>query len=236
MKLEEICPYTFKAIRSRIGKDFRHQTDFTLPSMPMVEACRSNDLDFFHPLIDSGDLTVDQMRHAAARYHLGKSKGGKPIYWMIDDMQEVLDGHIGDSWVSEFLKAREPVLQYWQVKHCLFGLHLISPCATMPVGIVESEASAVVLSELLPEILWMSYCDNSNLTVDLLEPLQGHVVTIYPRTDPTMSNFLFFLEYANTVRQIYPDIHLTVDDTLEENASSVQKSQCIDLLDFILDK
>jgi len=236
MKLEELCPYTFKAIRNRIDKDIKKQVDFTLPSMPMVEACRANDFDFFHPLIESGDLTVDQMHHAAARYHLGKSKSGRPIFWMIDEMQEVLDGHIGNTWVSQTLKSREPMLQYWQVKHCLFGLHLISQCASMPVNIVESEASAVVLCELLPEFLWMAYCDNSNLTVDLLEPLQGYSVTIYPRTDPSMSNYLFFLEYANTVRQTYPSIHLTIDDTLEENASSEQKSRCIDLLDFILDK
>ena len=237
MKWNELFCNTFKALEKSIDHEaIKKQVDFTLPSMPMVEACRANDFDFFQPLIDSGDLTVDQMHHAAERYHLGKSKSGRPIFWMIDEMQEVLDAHICDSWVSESLKKREPMLKYWQVKHCLFGLHLISQGAEMPVSIVESEASAVVLSELLPEFLWMSYCDNSDLTVDLLEPLQGYSVTIYPRTDLTMSNYLFFLEYANTVRQTYPSIHLTVDDTLEENATAEQKSHCIDLLDFILDK
>ena len=104
----------------------------------------------------------------------------------------------------------------------------------LPISIVESEQTAVLLSELLPESLWMAYCDTPNLTLDLLEPLQGCTVMLHPRTDPTMSNYLFFLDYANQVRQIYPSIHLTVDNTLEENATDAQKSCCIDLLDFIL--
>ena len=50
-----------------------------------------------------------------------------------------------------------------------------------------------------------------------------------------MSNDLFFRDYANAVRQTYPSVHLTIDDTLEKNASPAQKSRCIDLLDFILE-
>ena len=106
---------------------------------------------------------------------------------------------------------------------------------TKPISVVESERSAVILSELFPESIWMAYSYTANLTVDLLEPLQGRTVTIYPRTDPFMNTYLFFLEYVNTVHQTYPCIHLTIDDTLEENTSSDQKSRCIDLLDFILD-
>ncbi len=229
--------------------DPRYSLDFMLPSMPMVNACRADNFEFFQPLIESGDLTIDQMLHAAQRYLLGKSRSGLPIFWMIDDLGIVYDGHLGSSWVSTTLKSREPLLQYWKVKHCLFGLHLLhwelsatgnstktNPQLNKPISIVESEQSAVILSELLPESLWMAYCSNSNLTVDLLKPLQDYTVTIYPRTDPTMSNYLFFHDYANYIRRTCPSIHLTVDETLEQNASDSQRSSCIDLLDFILDK
>ena len=51
----------------------------------------------------------------------------------------------------------------------------VSPqCCT--VAIVESERSAVVLSELFPECIWMAYSYPSNFTVDKLAPLQGCVV------------------------------------------------------------
>ena len=84
-----------------------------LPSMPMVEACRAMDFDCFMPFIAAGKLTEQQMHHAADRYHLGKTKSGQPIYWMIDDMLRPLDAHIGDGWISTLLKKREPILDFW---------------------------------------------------------------------------------------------------------------------------
>ena len=247
--------------------------NFTMPSMPMVEACRADDFEFFQPFIQSGMLTADQMHRAAERYYLGKTRSGKTMFWMIDDMMQPLDARIGDIWVSQLLKKREPLLEYWPVKHCLFGLHLASgvrgydgagepPCTPLlpggarpkgalategtqewargggdktHVSIVQSESSAVILSELFPECLWMAYSTTAHLVPELMAPLQGRHVTIYPRTDPTMSTYVFFLEYAEHVRKHY-DINLRIDSTLEHNATPEQKERCIDLLEFLLDK
>ena len=49
-----------------------------------------------------------------------------------------------------------------------------------------------------------------------------------------MSTYLFFLDYAEAVRQSY-DIDLTIDATLEDHATESQKERCIDLVDFLLD-
>ena len=246
MTWNELFSHSFKALRPQTA-DIRHQVDFILPSMPMVEACRADDFDFFRPLIDSGDLTVDQMHHAAQRYHLGKTKSGQPIFWMIDDMFQPLDAHIGDTWISGILKQREPLLDCWQVQHCLFGLHLMMDdgrCVmddgrgmrddgeTPAICVVEDEISAVVLSEVLPESIWMAYATTSHLVPDLFAPLEGQTVTIYPRTDPTSSTYLFFEELADQTRRIY-DIDFRVDNTLEDHATDDQKERCIGLLDFI---
>ena len=94
--------------------------------------------------------------------------------------------------------------------------------------------SAVVLSEVLPESIWMAYATTSHLVPDLFAPLEGQTVTIYPRTDPTLSTFLFFEELADQTRRIY-DIDLSVDTTLEDKATDDQKERCIDILDFILE-
>ena len=167
--------------------------------MPMVEACRADDFDFFQPFIDSGDLNVDQMHHAAQRYHLGKTKSGLPIFWMIDDMLQPLDARIGTTWISTLLKQRDPLLEYWHVQHCLFGLHLIASVIHHPsnICVVESEVSAVVLSELFPESIWMAYATIPHLTPDIFAPLEGQTVIIYPRTDPTLSTYLFFRELVD---------------------------------------
>jgi hypothetical protein len=49
-----------------------------------------------------------------------------------------------------------------------------------------------------------------------------------------MSNLLFFEELCESVCKHY-DITISVDRTLEHNASDDQKSRCIDLLDFLLE-
>ena len=273
--------------------DPRYCTDFILPSMRMVEACRADDFDFFQPFIEAGRLTAQQMHRAAARYHLGKTRSGKPLFWMISETLDPMDAHIAsDDWLSSLLKARQPLLQHWCPTHCLFGQHLLStlnspttlrstfgrsfelaslenskpsarPEGTLhtwrtlnselytlnsklsttlnskpytlnstPVAIVESEASAAVLSELFPEVLWMAYATVEHLDVALFAPLQGRAVAIYPSTDPSASTYLFFLDLAEAVRQRY-DIHISVASILEDLATPPQKDRCIDLLDFL---
>jgi hypothetical protein len=156
------------------------------------------------------------------------------MFWMIDEMFQPRDAHIGNKWISYYLKQREPLLDSWQVTHCLFGLHLL--CVTnKPVCVVESEQSAVILSEILPESIWMAYATLSNLTPELFAPLQGRTVTIYPRTDPSMSTYLFFCDYAELVRRSYPTIDLSIDQTLEDKATDEQKQRCIDLLGFLME-
>lgn len=213
--------------------DPRYSTDFILPSMKMVEACRADDFEFFQPCIQTGLLTAEQMRHACARYHLGKTRSGKPMFWMVDEQLQPLDAHIGDDdWLSRLLKAREPLLRHWYPHHCLFGLHLLA--MPSPIAIVESEASAVVLSELFPESLWMAYADVTLFNEQLFMPLLGRAVTIYPSTDPYSSDYLFFDEMADSLRHSY-DIQLSVATLLEEHATEEQKARSIDLLDFILE-
>ena len=109
MKLKDILSPTVK--------------DFQKTSKPMVVVAYDSDL--CQEVVSHGWLSEEQMCHAVERYRLGKSLSGKTIYWMIDELGIVHDGHLGDTWVSKLLKAREPLLEYWQVSHCLFGLHLL---------------------------------------------------------------------------------------------------------------
>lgn len=258
MKWNDIFCNTFKSLRTQIKPDVRQQVNFILPSWPMVDACRADSLDAFQPFIAAGKLSVEDMQQACDRYYLGKTKTGTPIYWMIDDMNTPLDAHIGNRWISTLLKNREPLIANWHVQHCLFGLHLLAhteahtgdwrncciakPKASnatggpvpsgSPISIVESESSAIVLSALFPETIWLAYATTSHLSPDLFAPLEGHIVTIYPRTDPTLSNYLFFQDLVTLTQQQY-DLDITISPLLEDNATPTQKERNIDLLDFL---
>ena len=259
MKIEEVFCNTFKAIRKTISPDVRKSVDLSIPSMTMVEACRADDFDFFAPFIAAGKLTVEQMRHACQRYYLGKTKSGQPIFWMIDDMLTPIDAHIGSSsWMSTLLKAREPLIASWQVTHCLFGLHLLetspipsccrkgtpaaqdishstllTPHSSKPISIVESEKSAVILSELFPEYLWMATGYLANVNERLFLPLKGHHVICFPASDPTGDTYLLWLSVATEARKYGIDI--TVSRFLEVHATDEQKEREIDLVDFLFD-
>lgn len=241
MKWDDVFCHTFKALRLQLGLVEDHT--------PMVTV--SYDSDLCQEAVGKGWLTPDQMRHAADRYRLGKSRSGKCIYWMYDEMMQLRDGHLGDQWVMQLLKARQPeLLKDLQTDHCLFGQHLLtlrdevnekmrnehSAIRHQPsdISIVESERTAVILSELFPEATWMAYVYAVNMTPDLMEPLQGHKVTIFPRTDVTLDTYLSFLEFADGVRRLY-DIDIAVDNTLEQYASPSQKERGIDLLDFLFE-
>ena len=207
----------------------------------LIEESRSDDSDLCHEMLTTFGFTQDQMHRAAERFHLGRSKSGKTIYWMIDDIGCALDGRIGDTWVSTMLKARYPTAApYVHFDHCLFGLHQISECdeptnRIMPIGIVESERSAVLLSELCPDLLWLAYIYGSNLNVSNFESLQGRKITLFPRTDSVKETYLSFLELTDQVKRCYKDIDISVSRFLEDNANDDQKRREIDLLQYLLE-
>ena len=204
------------------------------PRPTLFEECRSDDSDLCHELTDRYGFTPEEMHRAAERYHLGRSKSGKTIYWMIDELGIVRDGHLATSWVSQMLKSRCPsFLQDWYPHHCLFGQHQLSIVnCQLSIGIVESERSAVILSEARPELLWLAYAYPLNLTVDLFEPLQGHTITLFPRTDSNQDNYYAALEFADQVHRRY-HLDFRVSSLLEDNATPAQKSAEIDLADFL---
>ena len=217
----------------------------------IIDICRADSFDFFRPAIDARLLTEQQMHHACSRYRLGKSRSGMPIFWMIDELGIVRDGRTGGTWVSQLLKAREPrLLSQWHARHCLFGLHLLAEAPlSLPgrntteahtgaaggasVCIVERESSAVILSELFPEQLWLATSYPINFSIASFEPLQGCEGALYPTTDSTGEQYLNWLETAREAAQAYR-LDITVKDILELHATEEQKQQKIDLVDFLL--
>ena len=223
MKVQEILSPSFASVRKAACTS-------------LVAQCRADSFDFFSPALNAGLLTAEQMASACRRYLLGRSKSGRCIFWLIDEQGHVRDGRLADTWVSQLLKAREPqLLSDWHTTHCLFGLQVLSTSNdSLPVCVVESAASAVMLSELFPDQVWLATVCPDNATVDRFTVLRGYTVSIIPHTDTTMSNYISWLELADTLRRTYHlDIHC--NPILEDNATAEQKQRNIDLLDFYLE-
>ena len=94
---------------------------------------------FCDSLVTNGYLTQQQMISAADRYHLGISKDGGVVFWLIDDTGLIRNGKImfyepnchrskerHPSWVTAELKKSGRLDPNVDNPKCLFGLHLLN--------------------------------------------------------------------------------------------------------------
>ena len=249
MKLSELNPYSFKALRHRLGHDRPRDT------RPMWQARLSADSDFCRAMVGCGYLSREQMQRAALRYRLGRSHDGGVIFWQIDTLGQIFDGKImhyrpdghrdhdrKPYWVSTALKRHylndDPQLAAEiPSQHCLFGTHLINAQFTMhnaqlAVAVVEAEKSAVILSEVYPEYLWLAAGGLHELTAVKLFPLRGRRIILFPDTDPDGTAFsTWYRVTLEAQRLLGQTIHLS--PLLEQKATPDQKRRKIDLVDFL---
>ena len=112
-------------------------------------------------------------------------------------------------------------------------------CVTYPpVCVVESEKSAVILSEYFPQHIWMASGGMGNVQPDKFRPLRGRRVMLFPDTDPDGKTYQRWHEAALLVMQQPFWEHsppITVSSLLERRATPEQKRRKIDLVDFLFE-
>ena len=114
-------------------------------------------------------------------------------------------------------------------------LNLLNPWSKN-IAVVEAEKSAVILSELFPQYLWLATGGLGEVQPEKFRPLRGRRVVLFPDTDPDSVAFRRWSDAASEVqRQVWwegsPPIR--VSPLLERRASPGQKERKIDLVDFL---
>ena len=261
MKLNELFPHTFKALRHELGHD--------RPRDPrsMWQQRLSADSDFCRAVVANGYLTKEQMLWAAQRYRLGCCRDGAVIFWQIDTLGAIFDGKImhyrpdchrdhqrNPQWVSNrlkryYLKDDNELIAALPSQHCLFGTHLLdhgdgSPDPSSPVdcdrenrphdpvAVVEAEKTAVIMSEVKPQYLWLAAGGLFELTANKLFPLRHHHVVLFPDTDPDVTAYTRWYHVAQEARRLY-GCNISVSPLLEQRATPEQKRRKIDLVDYL---
>ncbi len=180
---------------------------------------------------------------------------GKIMYYQPDCHR---DKQHNPTWVHSLMKDKLPA--NYELQHCLFGLHLLSShpdplmgrgylnvratggtvaeeknrSGNKGVAIVESEKTAIILSEKFPDFIWLSCGGLQMFKPELLAPLVNHKVVIFPDTDETgeaYKQWLAVLQQAQ--RQYVFKYPLRISRLLENHASLEQKQRKIDLVDFL---
>ena len=162
---------------------------------------------FCRAVVQNGMLTHRQMVHAALRYRLGRSKDDAVIYWQINQLGQIHDGKLmwygpdchrlknrNASWVMFLLKQHYGIPQEtFFTTHVFFGLHLLSnhykPWTKKGVCVVEAEKSAVILSEIYPDYIWLAAGGLSEVQPHKFIPLRRYKVILLPDTDPNNEYF-----------------------------------------------
>lgn len=165
--------------------------------------------------------------------HRLKDHGAQWMGWMMRYKLKDADG--------KFLLPQD-----WQATQCLFGQHLLSsseefgarsePSNTSPklICVVEAEKTAVILSQLQPDKLWLAAGGESQLTLDKLAALKDHKVILFPDTDPDGKTFAAWQNIANEARRQL-GLNISVSDLLENFALPDQKLRKIDIADFLIE-
>lgn len=135
-------------------------------------------------------------------YAVGDSKNGHTIWWQIDENKRVRtgkmmlyknDGHRNRDKNSTWVHATLQRIGYYnpdeyEMRQCLFGLHLLNLSPNATINIVESEKTALICAIAYGNMqrgLWMATGGMENLKREMLQPLidQGRYIVLYPDHD-----------------------------------------------------
>lgn len=212
-------------------------------AMDLVSRHESHESEFCRACVRMGFLSAEQMARAARRYRLGVNRYGAVIFWQIGLLGQVYDGKImyyradchrdkqrNTTWVSAVMKGFYLCPVEVPTAHCLFGSHLLKTQGAT-VAVVESEKTAVIMSEIYRDYIWMAAGGLNELTPEKLFVLKGRRVAIFPDTDPEGQAFSLWFGIARKAERLLGQ-HIYVCPLLEQRATADQKRRKIDILDF----
>lgn len=124
--------------------------------------------------------------------YLLSSKNQNTIFWQIDQLERVRTGKImeynqetGKRIKDENGKAHINWVHYnpeneYNLKQCLFGLHLTKEDKTKTIAIVESEKSAVIMSIFVPDFLWLATGSFNGFKIEYLQSIKLRKIIAFP--------------------------------------------------------
>lgn len=142
------------------------------------------------------DMTIDNLQ---TMYYIGscsKKWNNATIFWQVDTEGNVKAGKmmLYNKVTGSRVKSPYPHISWmhkvneymhFNLSQCLFGLHLLNYRVidgeeTHEVRIVESEKTAILMTGLMPEYIWMATGSKSNFKESMLRPLKNYKVVAYP--------------------------------------------------------
>ena len=117
----------------------------------------------------------------------------------------------------------------FNLQQCLFGEHLLKTSASVPIMLVESEKTAVIMAHFISDYLWLATGGkNGCFNKDAMSVLRDREVTLVPDLGATE----LWREKSALLSGICKRV--TVSDVLERMATDDQREVGLDIADFFL--
>lgn len=175
-------------------------------------------------------------------YRIGTSAkwGGSTVFWQTDGAGRVRTGKIMlyNPLTGRRVKKPQAYVNWahtelrlpdFNLRQCLFGQHLLPLHPDWTVFLVESEKTAVIASHYMPDVLWLATGGkNGCFNVQTVEVLRGRDVILLPDLGATDA-------WRDKVPMLQPICRsVCVSTILEDMATDEQRSQGLDIADFLL--
>lgn len=215
------------------------EPDFIPPDYVLQSSSMISNLAYYL----SGLIPPDTIQRVWAQYGVGATKNKSVIYWQIDSNGKVRTGKVmrynpetghrikgqgGVNWIHSIMIKRGLLPESFNLVQCLFGESLLKLYKDKPVGLVESEKTALICAALLPHYVWVATGGKSQMSPEKMRVLTGRSVVAFPDVDA-------FQEWNRRAVDLADlGINIAVSDVLELNATDEDRSKKIDIADWLL--
>jgi hypothetical protein len=201
-----------------------HCPDLMMNSLKGFE--QNNFVQFLNSL-----FPIEAINMAINNYKIGTSNlwNGATVFWQIDENNNVRHGKVilydpKTGKKIKFNSIRNMLkLDDFNLKQCLFGLHLINRKEHKTIALVESEKTAILMSMFKPQFVWLATGGLSEFKDEKLSPIKHKKIVAFPDKGKYY-NWLRVSERLNKY-----GFSITVNDWLE-NTSFPQETDLADVL------
>lgn len=193
----------------------------------------NNFVDYLYTLFDE-----DVVRQLQATFFIGSSNhwNRSTIFWQIDIIGNIRSGKIMLYNPKTGKRVKEPHNHFtwihtihnmpnFRLSQCFFGEHQLKG-NKKPVGVLESEKTAIIMSVFFPQYIWLACGGKDGLTNKKMEVLIGRTVTLFP------DNGGYEL-WNEQIKSLPSGIRFTkVSNLLERKATAEEKGN--DLADYLI--
>ncbi|MGQ7868667.1 DUF6371 domain-containing protein [Sunxiuqinia sp. sy24] len=184
---------------------------------------------------------IPKTKDLISLYQVGTSKlwDGATLFWQINVRGQVGQGKIMlfDRETGKRIKHPFPHIssvhtqlnkQDQRPEYCFFGEHLLSTYPDKPIAIVESEKTALVMTAVVSDYLWIASGGLSNLNSHRMKAYKDRKIVFYP----DLGAYERWKQKASDLNKI--GFKVEVSSLLEEKATPFDKSKGFDISDYFI--